>query len=69
MNAITKTGKKILNALAFANAGNLSEFNTLLREIEPQAGSKADRAKLKLVSVNTDRPLMTASVRHIHQAL
>jgi hypothetical protein len=60
MNAIFKTGKKILNALAFANAGNMSEFNELLHEMEPQNTPRADRARLKLVSVNAERPDMTA---------
>lgn len=69
MNAIIKTGKKVLNALAFANAGNLSEFNALLRDIEPQTAAKAERAKLTLVSVNSERPVMAAPVNRIQQAL
>jgi hypothetical protein len=33
MNAITKTGKTLLNALAFANVDNLSEFRALLNQV------------------------------------
>lgn len=34
MNALKKTGKTILNALAFANAGNQSECMALLRQFD-----------------------------------
>ncbi len=69
MNAIFKTGKKILNALAFANAGNMGEFNALLREMEPQNAPRADRARLKLVSVNAERPVVATPVAGARQAV
>jgi hypothetical protein len=69
MNPILKTAKKILDALAFANAGNMSEFKVLLRDMEPQPAAADTRARLKLVSVNTERPVVGASVSGARQAV
>ena len=69
MNAITKTGQKILNALAFANVGNQGEFQALLAQMDEQPGSASGQAKPRLVSVSSDRPAMAPSITHIRQAL
>jgi hypothetical protein len=43
MNAMSKTAKKIFNALAFANVSNLGEFHTLLRQIDEPDASVRER--------------------------
>lgn len=35
MTTLARTGKPLLNALAFANVSNLGEFEALLRQIPP----------------------------------
>lgn len=37
MNKLLNRGKTLLNALAFANVGNLSEFEALLDQVAPAA--------------------------------
>lgn len=34
MNDISTTAKRIFNALAFANVGNMGDFHSLLRQID-----------------------------------
>jgi len=46
MNAINTTAKRIFNALAFANVGNLGEFHSLLRQIDaPDTAREAAQPK------------------------
>ena len=45
MNVMSKTAKRILNALTFANAGNLGEFHTLLRQIDAPDTSAREPAQ------------------------
>jgi hypothetical protein len=35
MHAIFRTGKTLLDAMAFANVSNLDEFRAMLRKVEP----------------------------------
>lgn len=46
MNAIIQTGKTLLKAMAFANAGNESECMALLRQLD-EANAHADRQAKK----------------------
>lgn len=73
MNALTKAGKRILNAMAFANSGNLNEFNSLLNQIEPQSEAIDDRPKITPVSVVCGGALNLSAgnlpVSHAQQAL
>lgn len=45
MNDMDTTVKKLFKALAFANAGNLGEFRTLLRQIDEPDTSVLERAQ------------------------
>jgi len=68
MNALTKTAKKIFNAMAFANSGNLNEFKTLLKKIEPQSEKLDELAVSKSISVVCRVPL-NLPIGHAQQAL
>lgn len=72
MNTMTRIAKKLLGALAFANAGNLNDFRTLLtateRPAERPESTKAVGTPLKLVYVNANRPVTTPA-GHLRQAL
>lgn len=69
MNALIKTGKTILNSLAFANADNYSEFQTLLSKIERNEQSAGSPVQFRVVSVIKDSgPIAPASPR-LHQVV
>lgn len=67
MNSMIRIGKKVLQALAFANAGNLNDFKALLATIEPKTGAKP--AELRLVYARSHRSAMTPPIGHARQAL
>ena len=69
MNALFKTGTKLLNALAFANVGNLNEFHALLRQNEEQRDSDSSATGSRQVSAAPQRPAITPAIRHMQQAL
>jgi hypothetical protein len=66
MNAIIKAGKTILNALAFANADNYSEFRALLRQTDDLPGSDERQTQYRLVS---DNPAVTTVAQSFQQTL
>jgi hypothetical protein len=50
MNAMSKTAKRIINALAFANVGNQNEFHTLLRRIDEPDTSVCEPAQSRAMA-------------------
>ena len=69
MNALIKTGKTILNALAFANAGNYSEFQTLLNQTERNEQSAGKPVQFRLVSVIKDSDPIAPAGPRLHQVV
>ncbi len=63
MNRLTETVKTLLNAMAFANAGNISEFHALLEASEQPA--QAIQRKEPATSQAGFGPL---PFPHMHQA-
>jgi hypothetical protein len=66
MNALIKTGKTLFNALAFANAGNYSEFRMLLRQIDETAGSTDEQANYR--TATSDKARMTPAMQDLQHA-
>lgn len=50
MNAMSKTAKRIFNALAFANVGNQGEFHTLLSQIDAPDTSVREPAQPRTIA-------------------
>ena len=69
MNALIKTGKTIFNALAFANADNYSEFQTLLNQTERNEQSAGKPAQFRLVSVTKDSDPIAPAGPRLHQVV
>lgn len=65
MNAMTR----ILNALAFANVNNLSEFRTLLRQIDEPSAPGPQSTPRGPLSTASDSSSVTPVIRHIPGAL
>lgn len=66
MNVMTR----ILNALAFANAGNQREFNNMLRQVNLPSASLQDPLQRSAFAAQFDTSSSSASgIRHAHGAL
>lgn len=65
MNAMTR----ILNALAFANAGNQNDFNNLLRQVELPSASLQDSIQRSAFAAQFDTSSSAApGIQHAHGA-
>ncbi|HEX7971769.1 MAG TPA: hypothetical protein VF501_06070 [Thiobacillus sp.] len=69
MNASSKTGKTILNALAFANVNTLGEFRALLRQIDEPTEPARQSASHDATPPAPDGSAAAPTLRHIHGAL
>jgi hypothetical protein len=69
MNAITKTGKTLLNALAFANVDNLSEFRTLLNQVDAPANPDHSPTQQGATSASSSRSTVAPVIQPIQGAL
>lgn len=70
MNDIIKAGKTILNALAFANAENYSEFRSLLRQAERNGSLSCDPVHYRPSDrFEDENPLSAATGHHAQQAV
>ena len=66
MNTFIKAGKTMLQAMAFANAGNYSEFRSLLRQVDASPDSGSGQIQCRPASSGIDHP---ALLPHIHRVL
>ncbi len=62
MTTMTKAGKNILKALAFANADNHSEFRVLLNKVDHKDISATERTPHKPAPRVSDIPVITPAV-------
>lgn len=65
MNVMTR----ILNALAFANAGNQRDFNNLLRQVDLPSALLQDHIQRGAVSTQFDTSSAAPGIQHAHGAL
>jgi hypothetical protein len=68
MNPLRKTGKTILNALAFANVSTLRELRTQLRQIDAPAEPTCTAAPREATPRTSDTP-GAPTLPHIQGAL
>lgn len=70
MNDIIKAGKIILNALAFANAENYSEFRSLLRQAEHNGSLSCNPVHYRSSGrFENENPLPAATGHHAQQVM
>ena len=69
MSTSRKTGKTILNALAFANVNTLGEFRAVLRQIDEPAETAHPSASHDATPPASDSSAAAPALRHIHGAL
>jgi len=69
MKNLIQSGKTLLNAIAFANAGNLSEFETLMNTMTVQPRPIGESTQTKLRDATEHRPSMTPAMHHFQSAL
>lgn len=69
MNSLTKTGKTILNAMAFANVGNQSECLALLRQFDNLKADSDRRGASDLPQDISECTIHPAAIGAIQRAL
>lgn len=68
MNAIIATGRKLVNALAFANVNSLNELRRTLNQIDVPADSPGVPSQHNVIFPESSRSTFMPAMGHIQEA-
>ncbi len=68
MKKIIQNGKTLLNALAFANVGNIGEFETLINTMDKQPTPHKDVSSAQIFQAAQSRPAVMPPLQQLRSA-
>ena len=69
MSTLIKTGRMILDALAFANVNNLGELRAQLHQLDKPAGSQAESKQSRTAAAASNHYDGSPIIHHVQGAL